>query len=50
MTSLYGSEIGYLFQILNAMSRNYFPMQLVPIWRGFLNRANCDISSNFCVL
>ena len=37
-----------LFQIPNAMSRNNFLMQLVPIWWGFLNRASCDISSNFC--
>ena len=36
MTSLYVSEIEGFFQIRNAMSRNYFLTQLMPIWRGFL--------------
>ena len=46
MTSLYASEIGGLFSIQNAMSRNYFLMQLMPIWRGFMRRASRDISGN----
>jgi len=34
------------FQIRNAMSRNHFLMQLMPIWRGFLICASRNISGN----
>ena len=30
------------FQIRNAMSRNYFLMPLMPIWRDILRCASCD--------
>jgi hypothetical protein len=29
-------------QTRNAMSRSYFPLQLMPIWRDILRCANCD--------
>jgi hypothetical protein len=41
-----GARLRTFFQIRNAMSRNYFLIQLMPIWQGFSRCATRDISGN----